>query len=120
MIHSSGRVTAQDDIGVYSSIWVDPNHIGQKADILMAMLRSEGDNYQSYQRNLEQWELWDEQQVSLKATIPNVTLEPLMKDLQLFAGQLQPDDYLMYIGYRLPNGEVIYNGGEVIHIKVSE
>ncbi len=120
MIHSSGRVTAQDDIGVYSSIWVDPKHIGQKADILMAMLRSEGDNYQSYQRNLDQWELWDEQQVSLKATIPNVTLEPLMKDLQLFAGQLQPDDYLMYIGYRLPNGEVIYNGGEVIRVKVSE
>jgi hypothetical protein len=120
MIHSSGRVTTQDDIGVYSSIWVDPNHIGQKADILMVMLRTEGDNYQSYQRNLEQWELWDEQQVSLKATIPNVTLEPLLKDLQLFAGRLEADNYLMYIGYRLPNGEVVYNGGETIHIQVTE
>jgi hypothetical protein len=120
MIHSSGRVTVQDDIGVYSSIWVDPQHVGQKADILMVMLRGTDNHYASYQRNLDQWERWDEQQVSLKATIPNVMLEPLMKDLQLFAGQLEPDDYLMYLGYRLPDGEVIYNGGEIIHVKVSE
>lgn len=120
-IHSSGQLTAQEQVGVYSSIWVDPKHIGQKADISMVMLRStDGEHYASYQRNLEQWEQWDEQQVSLKATIPNVTLEPLMKDLQIFSGQLEPGNYLMYIGYRLPNGEVVYNGGEEIRIVVSE
>jgi hypothetical protein len=110
-----------EQVGVYSSIWVDPTHIGQKADILMVMLQStDGEHYSSYQRNFDQWEQWDEQQISLKATIPNVTLEPLMRDLQIFSGHLEPGNYLMYIGYRLSTGEVVYNGGEEIHIKVSE
>jgi hypothetical protein len=120
-IHSSGQLSTLEQVGVYSSIWVDPTHIGQKADILMVMLQStDGEHYSSYQRNFDQWEQWDEQQISLKATIPNVTLEPLMRDLQIFSGHLEPGNYLMYIGYRLSTGEVVYNGGEEIHIKVSE
>ncbi|EDN69946.1 hypothetical protein BGP_1409 [Beggiatoa sp. PS] len=49
-----------------------------------------------------------------------MTLEAVMKAIPLFENEFkkEPGDYVIYIGYRLDNGDIIYNGGETLRLSV--
>ncbi|GEM_PF-2793189 len=115
------NVSPDHSVGLGTTIVVDPEHVGQQADILMVAIRSNEGRHESYQREAQQWGSWDEQVVKLtNASISNVTLEPIMRDIPIFAGLLNelPGEYEVYIGYRLNNGVIIYNGREPIRLGV--
>jgi hypothetical protein len=100
--------------GVTTTLLVAPQDVGQPADILMVIIR----NNSAEEQVATAWGDWDEPQVSVKATIAQVILEPIMTNLPSFEGLLDAagkEDYTVYLGYRLlTNGVVVYNGGERI------
>jgi hypothetical protein len=108
------------EVAISTSILVEPQHVGRKADILMFGLR-----YDLDARNAETerplWGMWDKQQIVLERSIANVTLAPIMHYNPLFEGRFKNDlsgYYLFYVGYRLENGNIIYNGGETLRLGI--
>jgi len=75
---------------------------------------------QSYQRDGQTWVAWDGQQSGLKVAISDVTLPVLMEEVLIFEGLLKglPGEYVIYVGYRLKEGRIIFNGGEPLQLNV--
>jgi hypothetical protein len=99
--------------GLATTLLVAPQDVGQPAELVMVVIR----NNSAEEQVATAWGAWDEQQVSVKATIAQVILEPIMTNLPSFEGLLDAagrEDYTVYLGYRLMNGTVVYNGGERI------
>ena len=108
------------EVAISTSILVEPQHVGQRADILMFGLR-----YNLDARNAETerplWGMWDKQLIILESSIADVTLTPIMHYNPLFEGRFKNDRsgyYLFYVGYRLENGNIIYNGGETLRLGI--
>ena len=106
-------------VGLVTTIVLDPEHVGQQADILMVALRHEKEPV--YPIEAPRWGTWAADEISLEASIPNVTLEPVLKNIPLFQDQFNnniPGYYTIYVGYRLENGDIFYNGGETLRLGV--
>jgi len=107
-------------VAIATSILVEPQHIGENVDILMYALRYElGERDAESERPL--WGMWDKRRIILESLITNVTLAPIMHYNPLFEGRFKNDRsgyYLFYVGYRLKNGDVIYNGGETLRLGI--
>jgi len=106
-------------VGLVTTIMVDPVHVGQQADILMVALRHEREPV--YPIEAPRWGTWAADEISLEASIPNVTLEPVLKNIPLFQDQFNNNIqgyYTIYVGYRLENGDIFYNGGETLRLGV--
>ncbi len=105
-------------VGLTTTIVLDPKHVGQQADILMVALRHEMEPV--YPIEAPRWGTWAADEISLEASIPNVTLEPVLKNIPLFQDQFNniPGYYTIYVGYRLENGDIFYNGGETLRLGV--
>jgi hypothetical protein len=113
------QATVHRPVSLKATIVTDRNHIGKIADILMVAVRQPAQA--SYQRDVQQWGRWDEQLVTLKAAISNVTLESTISDIPIFEGSLHEleGSYIIYIGYRLAeSGTIVYNGGETLQLNV--
>ena len=51
-------------------------------------------------------------------SISDVTLEAELKDITLFEGSIESGTYTVYVGYKLSNGDIIYNGGEALYLNI--
>ncbi|OQW95923.1 MAG: hypothetical protein BWK79_00730 [Beggiatoa sp. IS2] len=112
------EITGTESVTLATIMLVDPQHVGQTADILMVAVRRLSDEQTSYQREGVIWGQWDERLVSLHSAVSGVVLEPVMDNLEIFNGSLYDyvGDYTVYVGYRLADGTIIYNGGEVLKL----
>jgi uncharacterized repeat protein (TIGR01451 family) len=110
-------------LGLAATIFVDPEHVGQIADIEMVALKNPANPLLSAppEGTFSLWGAWDENTERLEKIIPNVTLEEVIKGIPLFEPEFkkEPGDYVIYIGYRLDNGNIIYNGGETLRLSVT-
>lgn len=106
-------------VTVATIILVDPAHVGQTAAVLMVAVRRHEDIPTSYQRVGTVWAVWDEHLDSLQEALPGEVLEPVVNNIEIFTGSLGDyvGDYTVYVGYRLSDGSVFYNGGETLNLR---
>lgn len=115
------NTSTQEPVGFAAFIYPEPQHVGQQADILMVALRRDWGTPFDFKTEGPLWGTWKKQWVNLEASIPNVTLETVLKDIPLFEDNFHndPGHYLIYVGYHLENGDIIYNGGEPLRLNVA-
>jgi len=104
-------------IGFATDLRIDPNHLGQLADIHTVAIRQPLDTTAPNPL----WGNWEPGTVVAQTTIPNVILEARLPNLRPFENNVfhqMPGKYIIYIGYQLKNGEIIYNGGELLQVMV--
>jgi hypothetical protein len=104
-------VTQTDEIFVTFTITVDPNHVGETADILMVGGYTQELITNFYMRDVSDWTLWNVDMANLEeAEVDNLLPESL--DITVFEGSLDglPGDFVVYVGYRLTNGSMFYIG----------
>jgi hypothetical protein len=67
------------------------------------------------------WANWEPSNVVAQMTLPDVILESRFSNLRPFENNAFyqiPGQYIIYIGYQLKNGDIIYNGGELLQVEV--
>ncbi|RKZ81170.1 MAG: hypothetical protein DRR16_22585 [Candidatus Parabeggiatoa sp. nov. 3] len=114
-------INLTDNIDIYVTVQVDNAHIDETADILMVVAIPINDKTVIYyMREGTAWEEWPGEIALLAAAEKTVTL-PETLTRTLFQGnlnQLPATSYIFYMGYRLKNGHIIFNGPEPIRLKV--
>ncbi len=91
--------------GQTTTLLVAPTDIGQIADIMMVVLLRQTDS-----DKLPRWEEWDNSSVILKVILPQVTLPAVLNSLPGFeTNHFETGKYVIYWGYRLQNGTMVYN-----------
>ncbi len=107
-----------ETITLKTRIRIDARHIGQPADIVIAVRRL-------YQKQIELYsggQLWDNRLDQLPAVTHYQAL-PEKVDLSIYRGNMidLPGEYWLYIGYRLDNESlIVFNGHNPIHFSISE
>ena len=98
-------------ISVESVVDVEPNHIGQVAEIVMVGVYTNSVAQNAYMRNGDNWEIWDWNIANLAAAEPAKTLTA-QPNIAVFDGSLAglPGHFTGYVGYRLQNGDIFYSG----------
>jgi len=109
-----------DSVVIGINIMVDPAHIGQAVSLIRVMIHQPSG--QLFMQDRETWQIWDGQlnhlagagSQSALANLQNtITLHLDSFPLNPFEGEL-----LLYLGYRLGDGTIIFNG-EPLHFNVA-
>lgn len=105
------KIQQPETISVNSAVDVDPNHIGQSADIIIVGVYTNSVAQNAYMRNGDNWEIWDWNIANLTTAEPAKTLADKI-NIAVFNGSLagMPGHYTGYVGYRLQNGNIFYSG----------
>jgi acetyltransferase-like isoleucine patch superfamily enzyme len=120
-----------------TQISVLPEHIGQTADLLMVALYEDKDRKANYMRVGQEWLPWDNQISSLgasetQAALPDsLSLWVYQNDLTNIAPKVTflsnghllsledvAGEYQFYVGYRVADGTLVFNGLAPIHLFV--
>ena len=110
--HNPFHVDSNSPFGIKVTIVPEANHIDQVAEILMFVVHGITD----IESEAPTWGTWES--VYKTHSIPNVTLEKELTGIDLFEGLFESGDYTVYIGYKLPNGDIVYNGGEALYLVI--
>jgi len=105
--------TLNDSVDITGQIKVDPNHVGQVADIFViaetTLPFTDDVLYFMLDEGLRAILLWDENPANLAAFMPNVVLQsiqtvPMYQGYFIYSGTLK-----VQFGYRLQDGTVVMN-----------
>ncbi|MEK8019652.1 MAG: DUF11 domain-containing protein, partial [Candidatus Parabeggiatoa sp.] len=117
-------VVQSDEIGITAHIDVAPQHIGSSAELLILAIQKHSGTQLSYYRDaqgdwqpLEQGNLSQIQAFEQYDTLPetlDITVIPKGYVTNLISGE-----FIIYTGYRLEDGSVIFNGQEPLHFIVA-
>jgi hypothetical protein len=111
-------LTQQDSVEVKAFIQVDPNHIGQIADIVVVV------GYKPQFQEPEVFfmldttgagEIWDGDMAKLIPFQDNITLSEI-KDVTIYQGSLSPGEIRVFLGYRLTSGLLVFNAEQSINM----
>lgn len=114
------RITQSDDVFITNTITVDPQHIGQKADILIVAIYVTNSFMGIYMRNDAVWEEWHDWDIAqLTAAQANITLTNTI-EIPIFFGNFAQmvGNYDVYVGYRLKSNADLFYSSESIHFTV--
>jgi hypothetical protein len=94
-------------------VWIAPEHVGETAEFLIIALHNADSQLFQFTRDEQRWTLWNNQLTSAQYH-PQL---PEIVDVFIFVGDLStlPGDYTIYLGYRLNDDTIIYNGAEPLH-----
>jgi hypothetical protein len=104
------------------SITIYPDKdIGKTADILMVARYNNWTEETWYTRDTQTWKLWDNDINHLPIAKSQLQLSSSPIEIQIYEGNLRdiPGELTVYVGYRLKNGTIIYNGEYPIHFWLS-
>jgi hypothetical protein len=106
-------------IKVAATIIIAPEHVGQVADILMVGVRTTLTDETRYTRDGLNWTRWDDQLSHLQVAEHHYQL-PAILEVPIYEGDLSflPGEYTGFVGYRLQDGTIIYNGADPIHFYI--
>ncbi|MDY6991608.1 MAG: hypothetical protein SVR94_03245, partial [Pseudomonadota bacterium] len=116
---ASTRIKASEEVTLSLELIPDAQHVGQTAE-LIAVAFSNPSASQMQMLSGQHWRIWDGHFAHLKA-VQQLTLQP-RHHLTLWQGrfnQFMSKQVEIFVGYRLPNGEVIYQP-EPVNIQVQE
>ncbi|MDM8562113.1 hypothetical protein QUF54_02045 [Candidatus Marithioploca araucensis] len=105
-------VSQTDTVSITFTITIDPNHVGQQADIIMLGNYTANNATQFYMRESQvRWKIWDGKIPHLVAAQADIQLPKTLK-VTVFEGTLRgkAGQFTIYVGYRLQTGEIFYNG----------
>ena len=109
-------ITQQDDVFIIGEITVDPQHIGQTADILVVGIYQTDSSVGVYMRNDVVWKEWHNWNVAqLTAAQTSIILTDKI-EVPIFTGNFAQmhGNYDVYIGYRLKsNANLIYSSESI-------
>jgi hypothetical protein len=114
-------VSRDETIFVTFTIKVDTNHIRQPADIFTVGKYTTADDIIHYfMRDGDNWISWDGKNIAGLAVADQQETLPGCINISVFDGQLKnmPGDFTAFVGYRLSNGELYFNGEPVINFTV--
>lgn len=114
---SAQRVT------LFATITLDPEHVGQQAEIVVASVYKESPNTspETYMHVGDKWIAWD---YDIKQLEPYRVFQKLPEklDVPIFTEEdlsSTPGEYTLLIGYRLKDNTIVYNGKTPIHFFVN-
>ncbi|MFK5969078.1 MAG: Ig-like domain-containing protein [Candidatus Marithrix sp.] len=115
-VHNPFYAHVNTQVGIATIIAPETKHIGQTVEVIMVAIH--GDTDVNTQLEAPTWGTWDANNVYITKSIPDIQLEKNMSEIQLFEGMFASGDYTVYIGYKLDNGDIIYNGGEALYLRI--
>ncbi len=113
------KIDSTDEVTLSATIKIDALHIGESADILMVAIYQTEGNQEQFMRHGDIWKAWRGQIASLAAAVENKKLPETLEN-RVYQGPLSalglqfPSRLTLYVGYRLENGDLIFNGIEPI------
>ncbi|MDM8559296.1 hypothetical protein [Candidatus Parabeggiatoa sp. HSG14] len=116
--HALTRAEAQN-FRLSAWILVPPKHLGEVVDILLVGVHTTSIGEAFYTRDEQRWRMWNSQISGLTTAQEHPDL-PEITDVFIFKGDLSamPGEFTIFIGYRLKNGHIVFNGLEPIHFFV--
>ncbi len=111
------NINKVNEVTLSAVVTVETPHVGVTADVLMVAMV---DDTTFFMRHGEAWEVWDVEISSLTAAEENFLLPDIFEKVvyQGFLTDFPFISYTIYVGYRLENGNVIFNGTEPISFLV--
>ncbi|MCP4702145.1 MAG: hypothetical protein GY862_35585 [Gammaproteobacteria bacterium] len=106
------EVPQHESVDISAVIHVDARHIGLHADLLMVAIKTGSALFS------QDWNRWDSQLKELNPAQAGVQLNETLW-MPVFQGKPAPGDYTVYLGYRLPDGTIVFNGMETINLTVT-
>lgn len=102
------------------NVTVQSEHLGQAADVLVVAQHQATDKTTRYMKTAQGWQLWNGQLSDLQPLQSYEKLPPIF-DISVFSGDLSPvtGELQIYAGYRLQQGDVIFNGLNPLHFAIS-
>jgi ribosomal protein L35AE/L33A len=119
---SSLTVSPTQLVKILGQIDVDTTHIGQKAEILVVAgltptgEESTGERFLMLD-NQKRPLLWDLLPDKLVATVKDITLSASVP-VEIYQGSVVEGQIRVFFGYRLENGMVVFNGEQVIDLRI--
>ncbi|MCK5877643.1 MAG: hypothetical protein KAG43_08405, partial [Candidatus Marithrix sp.] len=113
------KISQAKQVRIIAQIYIDPQDIGKIAEILLvARYTDPQDKTVLYNRGNKIWQVWKEQFDSL-LTAQNHPLLPEIVNIFVFEGKLSlAGEFTVFVGYRLENGTIIFNGLEPLNFIV--
>jgi NDP-sugar pyrophosphorylase family protein len=110
-----------DTLKVLAKARVDAHDVGKPADILMVAVYRHNVEQVMFTRIGEKWQRWDETLESLQPA-QSVKELPEILEVPVYQGSLKgmSGEFIVYVGYRLEEGVIVFNGGEPIHVMLVE
>jgi hypothetical protein len=99
-------------------VWIAPEHVGKAAEFIIIALHNTDSQLLEFTRDEQRWILWNNQHLTSAQYHPQL---PEIVDVFIFAGDLSalPGDYTIYLGYRLNDDTIIYNGAKPLHFFIN-
>ena len=109
-----------EEINLTTTIQVAPEQVGQVADLLIVFSYQSPAKTTYSMRQQDEWVTWDIDPATLQAA---QTYQQLPKQLTVKVADKMDlskaaGEYTFYVGYRLPDGTIIYNGATPLHFFV--
>ncbi|BAP54880.1 hypothetical protein THII_0583 [Thioploca ingrica] len=109
-----------EEINLDTTIQVAPEQVGQVADILMVRSYQSQEKTTYSMRQQDKWVTWNKDPSTLQVA---QTVEQLPKKLTVKVADKMDlskaaGEYTVYVGYRLADGTIIYNGATPLHFFV--
>jgi hypothetical protein len=100
-------------------VWVAPEHVGKTAEFIMVSSYLTPMGEINYTRDEKVWQFWDNRLTSLPIAQYHPQL-PEIVDVFIFEGDLRSmlGDFWLWVGYRLEEGNIVYNGLNPINFAV--
>ena len=110
----------EDQLVVSTFVQVEPQYVGRPADILMVAVHNTGLYQFEYTRTGPNWLGWDSRLESLSAAQYYHQL-PALLEIPIYLGSLSqvPGEFTGYVGYRLPEGLIVFNGFMPIRVTIA-
>jgi hypothetical protein len=111
--------TEAQELRIEAMLTLAPAHVGKPAELLIMGVYQTADSQNAYLRVGEDWLPWDGeigylQPAELYSQLPNHL------EIQLFEGDLSAlsGEFTVFVGYRLEDGTIVYNGSKPIRFWV--
>lgn len=123
-INNNSSVMNTDNLKISSKVRVSCQYVGQAADIIFVAnyVSDSNDLNIKYTHKGEIWQIWSGEINQLPTAITNSKL-PKKLELPIYQGKLKdmaPGKMTVWVGYRLKNGTIIFNGLEPIEFNITD
>ncbi|MDY6993512.1 MAG: hypothetical protein SVR94_13050, partial [Pseudomonadota bacterium] len=109
------------NIKISAQIQVDPSDVGQPADILIVMIHQTLTTAEDFMRvGMSDWQPWQHKNIEALQPALSYLQLPETLEVDIYQGDLSgaPKEFTAFVGYRLADQQIIYNGQDPIHFYV--
>ncbi|HHB91770.1 MAG TPA: hypothetical protein ENK59_00975, partial [Thioploca sp.] len=115
------KLQQNKSIRITSQIFVDPEDVGKKAEIILVVKYTDLQNKTKlFNRSYKIWRVWDNKFTNLLVAQEHPFL-PKMVNIFIFEGSVNlAGEFTLFVGYRLENGTIVFNGLKPLNFSIEE